>query len=144
MFDYGGSFSWFKSFVVLSFVLSFMACDKIWPFFILHEKYRSSSRTTYLISNFDSPFVTLPHRHINEENPRRNVTIVYFFLSSDSSHNKREIEGKDMSPISLYKEIYLLWDMRCAQAGYVIVLSVSIFFELRFVCSDLPTLSLWR
>ena len=38
MFGWRGCLSLFKSFATQSFLLSFMACDKNWPFLILYEK----------------------------------------------------------------------------------------------------------
>ena len=49
MFGWRGCLSLLKSFAAQSFLLSFMACDKNWPFLILYEKYQMSSCTICLI-----------------------------------------------------------------------------------------------
>ena len=51
----GDDLSLLKSFTAQSFLYSFMACDKNWPFCILYEKYQISSYTTCLIRNSDTP-----------------------------------------------------------------------------------------
>ena len=51
----GGGLSLLKSFAAKSFLLSFMACNEIWPFVIMYEKYQMSSCTTCLIRNLDTP-----------------------------------------------------------------------------------------
>ena len=54
-------------------------------------------------------------------------------LSDDRSRNKRELEWKDMSPISIFREILRSRDKRHAQADFLVVLSASFFFFLRWV-----------
>ena len=43
MFSWSGWLSLFKSLAEQSLLLSFIACDKNWPFFILYENYQMSS-----------------------------------------------------------------------------------------------------
>ena len=91
----------------------------------------------------ENPDVTLPLKHdtnvfIGCLMPR---FICFFRVIAVAT---KETEWKNISLILIYREIYPPRDRRRVQAGFVEVLSVSILFALRFVRSEIPTLTPWQ